>query len=200
MRNVLAGRFLVAFLLIAGLGCGSTQPASFYTLNSVAKPASASTADYGVMVGPVSVPASVDRPEFVVQVTPNRVEIDEFNRWAGPLGESIARTVATDLAVLLGTPDVAVAPFANFDPAYRVTINVQRFDAVRNDSVSLDAVWTVHAVAGGKTRSCRTTAKEAVGSADFDAIAAAHSRALATMSGDIAAAIRSAAAAPAPPR
>jgi uncharacterized lipoprotein YmbA len=78
------------------------------------------------MVGPVSVPASVDRSEFVVQVAPNRVEIDEFNRWASPLGESIARTVAGDLAALLGTPDVATAPFANFDPAYRVTIDVQR--------------------------------------------------------------------------
>jgi uncharacterized lipoprotein YmbA len=29
-----------------------------------------------VMVGPVSVPAAVDRPEFVVQTAPNRVDVD----------------------------------------------------------------------------------------------------------------------------
>ena len=72
-----------------------------------------------VMVGPVSIPAAVDQPQFVVQVASNRVEIDEFNRWDAPLNDSIARAVAGDLTVLLGTPNVAAAPFANFDPAYR---------------------------------------------------------------------------------
>src|SRR5262249_59690049 len=115
----------------------------------------------GVIVGPVSVPASVDRPEFVVQVAPNRVEIDEFDRWAGRFGESIARTVAGDLAVLLGA-DVAPAPFANFDPTYRVTIDVQRFESVRGDSVTVEAVWVVRATAGGASRAGRTVAREAV--------------------------------------
>jgi uncharacterized protein len=145
------------------------------------------------MVGPVSVPASVDRPEFVVQVAPNRVEIDEFNRWAAPLGEGIARTVAGDLAALLGTPDVATAPFANFDPVYRVTINVQRFDSVQGEAALLEAVWAVRETAGGKTRSGRTVAREALQGPGFDALAAAHSRALAKLSADIAAAIRAAA-------
>jgi uncharacterized lipoprotein YmbA len=52
------------------------------------------------MVGPVSVPASVDQPEFVVQVAPNRVEVDEFNRWATPLNDAIAQVVAGDLVKL----------------------------------------------------------------------------------------------------
>ena len=65
-----------------------------------------------------------------MQVAPNRVTVDEFNRWAAPLDESIARTVAGDLAVLLGTPRVATGPLANFEPAYRVTIDVQRFDSI----------------------------------------------------------------------
>jgi hypothetical protein len=145
------------------------------------------------MVGPVSVPASVDRPEFVVQIAPHRVEVDEFNRWAAPLGEGIARTVAGDLAALLGTPDVATAPFANFDPAYRVTINVQRFDSVQGESALLEAVWTVRSTAGGATRSGRTLAREVLEGQGFDAFAAAHSRALARLSADIAAAIRAAA-------
>ena len=129
-----------------------SAPARFYTLDSTATADGAPAARYAVLVGPVSVPASVDRPQFVVQVAPNRVEIDEFNRWAAPLNDGIARAVAGDLAVLLGTPDVAVAPLANFNPAYRVTIDVQRFESVPGESVLVDAVWAVQHDGGRATR------------------------------------------------
>jgi len=142
------------------------------------------------MVGPVSIPASVDQPEFVVQVAPNRVEVEEFNRWVAPLSDGIARAVAGDLTVLLGTPDVATTPLVNFNPSYWVTIDVQRFDSIRGQEALLEAVWTVRRTTGGETRSGRTLARETVQGDGFDALAAAHSRALAKMSGDIAAAIR----------
>jgi hypothetical protein len=193
MAGRFAHRLLIAVVAAAAAGCGTSAPSRFYTLASTATAEGAPSARAGVMVGPVSVPASVDRSEFVVQVAPNRVEIDEFNRWAAPLGESIARTVAGDLAALLGTPDVATAPFANFDPDYRVTIDVQRFDSVQGESALVDAVWAVRATAGGKTRSGRTVAREPLQGEGFDALAAAHSRALAKLSADIAAAIRAAA-------
>ncbi len=184
------GHFLsIAFVAAAAAGCASA-PARFYTLASTATADGAPAARYAVIVGPVSVPASVDRPEFVVQVAPNRVDVDEFNRWAAPLNDAIARAVAGNLAVLLGTPDVAVAPLANFNPSYRVTLDVQRFDSVQNEAVLVDAVWAVRQTAGGDTRSGRTVAREAVQGEGFDALAAAHSRALAAVSADIAAAIR----------
>jgi len=179
-------------------GCGASAPSRFYTLAVTAGSDGAAAADYAVLVGPVSVPSTVDRPQFVVQVAPNRVDIDEFNRWAAPLGDGIARTVAGDLASLLGTPDVAAWPFANFAAAYRVTIDVQRFESVQNQGTVLDAVWTVRQTADGATRAGRTVTREAVTDDTFDALAAAHSRALATMSADIAAAIRAQAGARAP--
>jgi uncharacterized lipoprotein YmbA len=179
---------------VVAIGCGTTAPARFYTLQSTAAAGGGPPAHYGVIVGPVSVPAAVDRPEIVVQVAPNRVELDEFNRWAGPLNESIARVVAGDLATLLGGAEVATAPLANFNAAYRVTINVQRFESVPGTTALVDAVWAVRATASGETRSGRTVAQEAVQGAGVDAIAAAHSRALAAVSSDIAAAIRAAAA------
>jgi hypothetical protein len=89
---------------------------------------------------------------------------------------------------------VATAPLANFDAAYRVTIEVQRFDSVPGQEAALDAVWVVRRAKGGETRSGRTVAREPVQDASIDALAAAHSRALATLSGDVAAAIRAAAA------
>jgi hypothetical protein len=184
----------LALVALAATGCGRSAISRFYTLDSTATPDAGPLASYGIVVGPVSVPASVDRPEFVVQVAPNRIEVDEFNRWAAPLDDSIARAVAGDLATVLGTPRVAMAPLANFDPTFRVTINVQRFDSIPGQGVLLEAVWVVRKAKGGDTRSGRTVAREAVADKSFDALAAAHSRALATMSGDIAAAIRAEAA------
>ena len=104
--------------------------------------------------------------------------------------ENVARAVAGNLAVLLGTPRVASASLANFAPAYRVTIDLQRFDSIPGDAVLVDAIWAVQRSAIGETRSGRTAAREAVQGKDFDGLAAPHSRALARVSADIAAAIR----------
>jgi len=181
---------LAVGLAATGVACGTSAPSKFYTLRSTAGPDNGPPVHSSVMVGPVTVPASVDRLELVVQVAPNRVEIDEFNRWAAPLDTSIARTIAGDLTTLLETPDVAAWPMANFNPAYRVTIDVQQFQSVPKQEVLIDAVWTVRKAAGGDTRAGRTIARETVRGTDYDAIAAAYSRALSQVSADIAAAIR----------
>ena len=183
---------LLAAILAALLaGCGTTPPSSFYTLDSAATAADGPAVGSAVIVGPVSVPGAVDRPEFVVQVAPNRVEIDEFHRWAGPLGDAIAGAVAGNLAALLGTPQVATAPIANFQPVYRVTIDVQRFESAPGEAALLEAVWVVRATANGSTpRSGRTVAREAVQGDGYEALAAAHSRAIARLAEDVAAAIR----------
>jgi len=185
---------LVITIAVSVASCASA-PSRFYTLNSTVTGEGAPAANYGVVVGPVSVPAVVDRPQFAVQVAANRVELDEFNRWAAPLSDNIARVVTEDLVVLLGTPHVATAPLANFDATYRVTIDVQRFESLRsvarqNEAVLIEAVWVVRKASGGVARSGRTVAREPAQGADFATLAAAHSRALAKVSGDIAAAIR----------
>jgi uncharacterized lipoprotein YmbA len=176
-------------LMTFAAGC-STAPSRFYSLSSTSTADGAAATPASVMVGPVTIPASVDQPEFVVQVAPNRVEVDEFNRWVSPLNDGIARAVAGDLVVLLGSQDVASSQLANFTPDYRVTIDVQRFETNRGQGVTVEAVWTVRKTASGATRSGRTVASETAQGQGYDALAAAHSQAIAKMSGDIAAAIR----------
>jgi uncharacterized lipoprotein YmbA len=189
MARRIAQLILIALVAAAAAGC-STTPARFYSLASTATADGTPATSAAVMVGPVTIPASVDQPEFVVQVAPNRVEVNEFNRWVAPLNDAIARAVAGDLVVLLGTPEVATAQLANFTPDYRVTIDVQRFESIQGDAALVEAVWTVRKTAGGETRSGRTVAREPVQGQGFDALAAAHSRAIAKLSADIAAAIR----------
>lgn len=181
---------MLALAVLAAAGCAS-PPSSFYALEPVAVRGAGDPVPQAVIVGPVSVPASVDRPEIVVRLAENQVRVDELNRWVSPLGDAIARTVSGNLSALLGTPDVATAPLANFQPVYRVTIDVQRFDSAPGESATLDAVWVVRRTSGGAARSGRTTAREAVQGEGYGALAAAHSRAIATLSEDVAGAIRS---------
>ncbi|HVN63585.1 MAG TPA: PqiC family protein, partial [Candidatus Binataceae bacterium] len=167
-----------AFIVAAISACGTSAPARFYSLETTAVSAGARPVRAAVMVGDVTVPASVDQPQFVVQTAPNRVELEDFNRWDSPLENAIARAVAGDLTILLGTPDVAAAPMADFKADYQVSIQVQRFESIRGQAAALDAVWTVRRVADGKTRTGRTTARESVQGQGFEVLAAAHSRAL----------------------
>ena len=178
-------------------GCGASPAARFYTLAATATApdqveagTDSAAKRYAVVVGPVSIPGEVDRPQFVVHVAANRVALDEFNRWAAPLNDGIARAVAGNLSTLLATPDVATASLANFNAAYAVNIDVQRFDSTPGESALLDAVWTVRGIASGTTRAGRSVVSKTVSDKGFEALAATHSQLLATMSNDIAAAIR----------
>lgn len=179
----------VALACIVGLSGCASPPSRFYTLAATARPDGAPPVPCGVVIDGVGLPATVDRSQFVVQLGPNRVLIDEFNRWAAPLGASVARTVAENLGVLLANARVVSGPLApSFDPAYRVTIDVQRFESVPGEAATLDALWVVRR--GAISSSGRTTTREPVQGDGYEALAAAHSRAIATLSRDIAVAIR----------
>src|SRR5262245_32782491 len=140
----IANLLSIALAATAALGCGGSATARFYTLNSTATSQGAPAVRDAIAVGPVSIPSYVDRPQFVVQAEPNRLTLEEFERWAAPLDEGIARVIAADLTVLLGTTQVITVPLPpGFIPAYQVAIDVQRFESVPGKGVVVDAVWVV---------------------------------------------------------
>jgi uncharacterized lipoprotein YmbA len=146
---------------------------------------------YSVAVGPVTIPAVIDRPQIVVSSGPNQVQLDEFNRWASPLQSNISQVVADNLASILGTARISMFPQTMSAAAdYRVAIHVQTFDSAPGNAATLDAVWTVSRAKDGKTQTGRTALREASPSGGYDGVAAAHSRALARLSRDIADAIQ----------
>jgi uncharacterized lipoprotein YmbA len=194
MKTSIKQLVAIAFVAVLAAGCASS-PSKFYTLNSTAKSDGSPALDCSVVVAPVSVPAEVNRPQFTVQVAPNQVAVDEFNRWAAPLNENVARVVAEDLAALLGASRVSTQPLANFSPDFRVSIEVQRLESVPGKSALVEAVWVVQKSSDKVSQSGHTLVTEPVTGGDtFDALTAAHSRALAKVSADIAAAIRAEAA------
>jgi uncharacterized lipoprotein YmbA len=181
---------LVLMLMLAA--CGSPLKERFYVLS--ASPMSAPAPgglSYRVEVGPVTVPAAVDRPQMVLRMDANRVALQEQSRWAEPLKESIPRVVASNLAVLLEDAQVVADTQGAAVPVdCRVKIDIQRFDSVLGQEATLEVLWTVIATSGGAASNGRFLSREPAGGQGYDAIAAAHSRALAALSKDIAVEVR----------
>ena len=179
-----------ALPVVVGLaaGCSTPPPSRFYTLAATATSTSApQPSTLVIAVGPVTVPSVVDRPEFVESTGPNEVRLDDFNRWASPLQDGLSRAIAENLVAILGTPRVVRFPQTlATEPDYRVAVEVRTFESTPGKSTALDAVWTVRRAKDGKTSTGRTSARESVSESGYDALAAAHSRAVARLSEDIA--------------
>src|SRR5438067_5235774 len=128
-------RGYAALLALVLCACSSAPTERFYTLSSSAGAApAASGRPYLVAVGPVTVPAMVDRPQIVLSVATNRVSLQEQSRWAEPLKESIPRVVAGNLAMLLAGAQVATESQNAIAAAdCRVVLDIQRFDSVLGD-------------------------------------------------------------------
>jgi uncharacterized lipoprotein YmbA len=186
-----------ALALLAG--CAATPPSHFYTVSGPETPTSAASA-LTIVVGPVTIPGVVDRPEIALTVGENEVWFDEFNRWASPLADAIAIAATQNLAADLNAPRIMTLKQAQPGGAdYVVAIEVQRFDSVQGSYALLDAVYTVRRNTDGRTTIGRATVRETVSDKSYEALAAAHSRAVARMSRDIAQTLSGIAAQPATP-
>ncbi len=199
MKRKPVGTLLVTLLcplLLALAGCGRTETARFYTLHALtdARPerlASASGEDIAVGLGPVQLPAYLDRPQIVTRKNPNEVGFAEFHRWAGPLAADVSRILAENLSLLLDTNDVALYPWRSTTPIdYRIEIDILRMDGRPGDRITLHSRWAIFSSDRGREWAARTsTLSEPVNGNGYEALVAAQSRALAALSREIAEAV-----------
>lgn len=182
---------LPALVLAALLGaCSSTPPLQFYTLGPL-PPAPASTpvgTSVGLVVGPVNVPATIDRL-LIVRLDGSRADVAEHHRWAAPLKTEIARRIAADLARRSPYARSVAWPQSSLaDPALSVPIDVLRFEADGFERVTLEAVWTLRQ-AGRDIASRRFSATETITAPTYEALASAHGRLVDALAAEIAAAL-----------
>ena len=160
---------LAAAALAVGLpACAPPHPTRFYTLEPAAAPgptaASPAAAAKGppVGLGPVDLPAYLDRAEIVTRLGEHQVGMAEFDRWAEPLQGMVAGLLADRLREALGGRGVVRLPArGGAEPGYGVAVAVDRLDADETGRVVLDARWRVYRVGDGRTvRSGRRVAVE----------------------------------------
>ena len=188
MRARAVFAFLCALVTFAS-GC-SSPTVRFYTLSADATPGSVPS-NLSLAVGPVSVPPMVNRAQIVVTAAAHQVSIDDYNRWASPLQDEIARVVAENLATMLGTRRVTLfSSSLSSEIDYRVQIEVRTFESSPGKDVSLDALWMVRRMKDEMRQVGRSSVREPVHQNGFEELATAHSRAIARLSQDIALAVR----------
>jgi len=183
-------RIAIAFLGLALAACGGAPKDNYYTLTAPQAPTTSAANAMSVFVGPVLVPEGVDRAPMVLRLGPNQADVRDDHRWAEPLKHAIPRVVSENLMRELATTRVSWSRLGSGQPAdFRVAIDVQRFESSLEQGAAIDAAWTV-TPAKGAPRSGRSSIQEPAPSRDPAGVAAAHSRALARLAQEIAAAIK----------
>lgn len=193
-RMSLWRRMAAGGMLLVLAGCVSPSPkAAFYSLaagDETAPAAAAAETAPSIGVVPVVLPGYLNRPQMVVRRGAT-IEFDEFHRWAGNLQRDFSQVLVADLARALASERVALYPLAaDLAPAYRVAVDVDRFDGNPEQGVTLSGRWTLAEAATRKVLLVQQVGiVEPVTGEGMAALAEAHGRALDLLAQTIAAAI-----------
>jgi uncharacterized protein len=183
---------LMLAMLIGTAGCAKGVPSDFYVLHAATSD-SLVGAERGVAVGvgPVEVPAYLNRSQIVTRATDYELYLSESHQWAEPLKENISRVIAINLSNMLESNRVFVIPRRQkVTLDFQVAVDIARFDGQLGESAYLGARWTLY---GSDTRepllSKVAIINERTDDNSYNALVAAGSRALQALSLEIAEAI-----------
>jgi hypothetical protein len=149
---------LLAILLTASLqGCGSSPPASFYTLSPSPLAPIDSAVEADVTIGPIFIPEYLNRPQIVTRRDGSELKLAEFDRWAEPLDDSFQRMLTTNIGTLLDSDRIIGYPTkGNFGLKYQVVVDILRFDADQRGNAVLDVKWGILDVNRDRTTPARS--------------------------------------------
>lgn len=201
--QVLCRSLLIAVgSVLFAAGCAATRNADFYTLEALpaATQPMRSTADrrpLAVGIGPVTLADYLNRPQIVTRTGPNELALAEFDRWAGPPADNFKRVLAENLAILLPGDRISMFPWVSgAQVEYRVKLDVQRFDGALGDSAELVVWWTVSGRGDERPLlSRKSRLRTTVAASTYAALVAAENQLLGDFSRELAAAIKTLAAA-----
>ena len=163
MLNKHLNRFILLSVSALLTACAST-PTNFYTLEAQSRPPAVTTTTTSakkrlIGIGPLTLPALLDRKGIVTRAENNSVQIAEFDQWAAPLQNNVLTVISKNVATLQPNTIVRSYPwsvYGNVD--YRVIIDISRFDTQLGKSANLEASWAImeeknHTIVGnGQTK------------------------------------------------
>ena len=146
----MTGSIKTTLLWVAGcalVACGTEPVTRFHSL--LPAPAARATAPLAAPVAvaplwellPLKVPAQLENPQWVVRLADDTIALLEYDRWIAPLAEEMRAAVALRLTAAFAAPSPAIA----LDKPWRVSIEVERFDAALGRAVHLEATWLLQA-------------------------------------------------------
>ena len=166
MKNISDSRLLYV-LAVVGLmacsACGTTAPTRYYQLSAVSNNAGFTHAESKkaatlVGIGPVEVPAYVDRDNMVIHANQTELELLQFDRWAEPLTHNLSRVLVENVSEHLTNLGVTVVRWDDGLPVnYRFQVEFTRFDIMKEGKVSLVARWILFATDNQETLAIKTS-------------------------------------------
>lgn len=194
-------RMIWLVLLVAAVlaGCGRSAPVRYYTLSPLPEAPQERAATSGplqriVTVGPVGLPAYVNRPQVVRRLSAHELDLLDFHHWAEPLADALERLLVENLAILLAGQGVDVVPRQGSagDAHYRLSLRLVSFDGnMGRGNVVLVGQWRITTIAGGKDLvSRRSRIEKKIRGATVADLVAAQSEALAELSRHMATALQ----------
>ncbi|WP_445370186.1 PqiC family protein [Methylomonas sp. HW2-6] len=188
----------LAAAAIAGLAACGSAPLQFYmlTADSGASNESGPALAPGTVIGlgPIRLPAYLDRPQLVTALSDHQYRLDEHNRWAERLDENIARTLSQTLAIRLGVEQVVRYSWpARQRLDYQLGFDILELHQTAAGRSVLSAQWQLkqgERNLAGKRFECSEAAAD-----NAEAIVAAQSACLSRFAAELAGAVRAAAAA-----
>lgn len=143
----------------------------------------AAAASLPVDLGVVGVPASVDQPQWLVRLPDDSLRLLEQEQWAAPLRDELRTALWERLRSNFGAVDPRHAPSV---AAWRVQVDVQRFESIAGREAWVEASWSIASTAKGNNGAlaCQSSLHESA-AGDVAALAAAHRRAASRLADEI---------------
>jgi uncharacterized lipoprotein YmbA len=199
MRVTPFSRSLPVILAVTAIflsGCRSQSP-RFYTLTPIPEDqmiskGKSSAQNAAIGIGPIKLADYLDQSMLITRTSDNQAVKAEFDRWVGSFKDNFINVLADNLGSLLATDRIHLYPWRlNVPIDYQITVDVVRCDGRLGEAAWLEARWSIFKGPDKKLlKTMRSSIREPVTGADYAALVAAQSQAVAKLSQEIAGAIQ----------
>ena len=178
-------RFLVIASAMLIVCCGTSRH-SHYALKAGGP--TPSTQGIGIGVGPVDLAEYINRPNLIVEESPQDYQAASHHRWAGDLGSQIADITASNLGRRLHTGNVHSYPWqGNQQIRYQITLDIRQFHSSANGYAVIEAGWKVYSMPDHELIKSQTfTDRQALTEDGYPALIEAQSTLLTRLADEIA--------------
>lgn len=186
-------RGFVVLLALALGGCfRSEKPVHYYMLHAETGGHGAASGDGPLVgLGPVRIPAYLDRSQIVSALSGQEYTLSDEHRWAERLEVTIARVSAENLARMIPTDRIVLHPWArDARPDLQVAIEIRDLYLDAAGTARLGAQWTLRSNDRPNAVTRSFNCSQAAAPGDFARMVEAESRCLARLNRDIADAVR----------
>ena len=149
LRSIGTIIFFVMFIISVLTGCAETNRPAYTILDTIAPSGGPYAMSQGkkpvAAVGPVDVPAYVERAAAILDTTVSQTNISSIDQKVYVLKAEIPRVITENLTVLLAPRGASVVPYGRGSSGdFRIAVNLTNFDVTKFDVIETKAQWALY--------------------------------------------------------